>query len=173
MVHRKTEEALQVAEKENDLWMYQNEKEEAKRLQGVRKLRKDDDMAWPDWEEAGKMEDGEWRLEPEGEVEVSEIIIVSDAVEGTPVDLVGESRHEQVEAKLSKRVREMLNDGEEVRSPKRKSRLQQPEPHGTRSQRSSWQRDVNKSSAPGGDFKRISSSFFFLLCSRTHVNANS
>ena len=32
-----------------------------------------------------------------------EIIFVSDAVEGIPVDLDGESRHEQVEAKLSRR----------------------------------------------------------------------
>ena len=80
MVHRKTEEALKLAEKEHDLWMYQNEKEEAKRLQGVRKPRKDEEMAWPDGEEARKMEDGEWRLEPEGEAEVPEIIIVSDAV---------------------------------------------------------------------------------------------
>ena len=30
LVHRKTEEALQIAEKEHDLWMYQNEKEEEK-----------------------------------------------------------------------------------------------------------------------------------------------
>ena len=66
------------------------------------------------------MEESEWRLEPEGEAEVPEIIIVSDAVEGTFVDLDGESRHEQVEAKLSRRGREMLNEGEEVRSPKRK-----------------------------------------------------
>ena len=49
-----------------------------------------------------------------------EIIIVSDAVEGTFVDLDGESRHEQAEAKLSKRGREMLNEGGEIRSPKRK-----------------------------------------------------
>ena len=76
-------------------------------MQGVRKLRKDEEMAWPVWEEARKMEGGEWRLEPEGEAEVPEIIIVSDAVEGTPVDLDGESRHEQVEAKLSRRGREM------------------------------------------------------------------
>ena len=66
------------------------------------------------------MEEREWRLEPEGEAEVPEIIIVSDAVEGTPVDLDGESRHEQVEAKLSRRGREMLNEDEETRSPKRK-----------------------------------------------------
>ena len=66
------------------------------------------------------MQNGEWRLEPEGEAEVPEIIIVSDAVEGTPVDLDGECRHEHVEAKLSRRGREMLNEDEEIRSPKRK-----------------------------------------------------
>ena len=54
------------------------------------------------------------------EAEVPEIIIVPDAVEGTFVDLDGESCHEQVEAKLSRRGREMLNEGEEIRSPKRK-----------------------------------------------------
>ena len=73
-----------------------------------------------DWEEARMMEDGEWRLEPDGEAEVPEISLVSDAVEGTPVDLDGESRHEQLEAKLSRKGREMLNEGEEIRSPKRK-----------------------------------------------------
>ena len=62
-------------------------------------------MAWPDWEESKKMESGVWELEPEGEKEVPEIIIVSDAVEGIPVDLNGESCHEQVEAKLSRRQR--------------------------------------------------------------------
>ena len=66
------------------------------------------------------MENDEWRLEPEGEAEVPESIIAPDAVEGAPVDLVGESRHEQVEAKLSRRGREMLNDDEEIRSPERK-----------------------------------------------------
>ena len=53
-----------------------------------------------------RCENGEWRLEPEGDAEVPEIIIVSDAVEGTPVDLDGERRHEHVEAKLSRRGRE-------------------------------------------------------------------
>ena len=47
-------------------------------------------------------------LEPEGEAEVPEIIVVPDAVEGTLVDLDGESRREHVEAKLSRRGREML-----------------------------------------------------------------
>ena len=90
-----------MAGKEHDLWMYQNEKEEAKRLQKVRKLRQDEEIAWapqrnmtkwPDWEEARKLENGEWRLEPEGEAEVPEIIIVSDAAEGPPVDLQKPSR---------------------------------------------------------------------------------
>ena len=54
-------------------------------------------------------------MEPEGEAEVSEIFIVSDAVEGTFVDLDGECRQEQVDAKLSRRGREMLNEGEEIR----------------------------------------------------------
>ena len=43
-----------------------------------------------------------------------------DAVEGTFVDLDGESRREQVEAKLSRRGREIPNEGEEIKSPKRK-----------------------------------------------------
>ena len=119
LVHRKTEEALHIAEKEHDLWM-KNEKEEAKRLQGVKKLRKDEEIAWPDWEDARKKENGEWRLEPEGEAEVPEIVIVSDAVEDIPVDLDSESRHEQEEAKHSRGGGKMLNDGEETRSPKRK-----------------------------------------------------
>ena len=46
MEHTKTEEALQLVRKERDLWMYQNEKEEAKRMQGGRKPRKDEEMAW-------------------------------------------------------------------------------------------------------------------------------
>ena len=67
------------------------------------------------------MEESEWRLEPEGEAEVPETIIVSDGLEGTFVDLDGESRHEQVEAKLSRREREVPGEeGEEIKSPKRK-----------------------------------------------------
>ena len=98
LVHTEKEEALQLVRKEHDLWMYPNEKEEAKRLQGARKSRKDEEMAWvpprnkskwPSWEEATKTVESEWRLEPEGEAEVPEIIIVSDAVEGTFVDLDG------------------------------------------------------------------------------------
>ena len=49
------------------------------------------------------MEESEWRPEPEGEAEVPEIIIVSDVVEGTFVDLDGESRREQVETRNTQR----------------------------------------------------------------------
>ena len=45
LVHTKTE-ALQLAVKEHDLWRCHSEKEEAKRLQGARKPRKDEEMAW-------------------------------------------------------------------------------------------------------------------------------
>ena len=129
MEHTKTDEALQLASKEHDLWMYQNEKEEAIRMQGARKLRKDEEKVWapprnitkwPDWDEPREREESEWRLEPEGEAEVPEIIIVSDAVECTFVDLDGESRLELVEAKLSRRGREILNEGEETKSSRRK-----------------------------------------------------
>ena len=44
--HTKTEEALQLVRKEHDLWMYQNGKEEAKRMQGAGKPRKDEEMTW-------------------------------------------------------------------------------------------------------------------------------
>ena len=107
--------------------------------QNLRRQREDEEMAWatprkmskwPDWEEARKLENGEWRLEPEGEAEVSEIIIVSDAVVCTFVDLDGESRREQVEAKLSRRQREAPGEGcEEIKSPTRKViRVESEEP---------------------------------------------
>ena len=79
----------------------------------------------PDWK-TGKRErgDGEWRLEPEGEAEVPEIIVVPDPVEGTFVDLDCESRHEQVEAKFSRRRKR------DARSPKRKVfRVESEETH--------------------------------------------
>ena len=46
MDHTKTEEALLLAGEEHDLWMYQNEKGEAKRPKGARKPRKDEEIAW-------------------------------------------------------------------------------------------------------------------------------
>ena len=60
-----------------------------RRNNNARKPSKDEEMAWapprnrsdwPDWEEARMIEESEWRLEPEGEAEVPEIIIVSDVV---------------------------------------------------------------------------------------------
>ena len=50
------------------------------------------------------MENGEWRLEPEEEAEVPEIIIVSDAVEGTFVNLDGKSLQEEQKGKVPERV---------------------------------------------------------------------
>ena len=100
MEHKRTEECVAWVRKEIDFWRYQSEEEEAKQLQGARKLRKDEGMAWapprkmsnwPDWEEAKSMEESEWRLEPEGEAEVPEIIIVSNAVQSTNVDLGGKA----------------------------------------------------------------------------------
>ena len=80
-------------------------------MQGARKLNMDEEMAW----ETGKRRErergeSEWRLEPEGEPEVPEIIIVSDAVEGTFVDLDSESPRPKEEA-----GREILDEGEEIK----------------------------------------------------------
>ena len=67
------------------------------------------------------MEECEWRLEPKGEAEVPEIIIVSDAVESTNKDLDGKSRCEQAEERCNRREREVPGEeGEEVKSQKRK-----------------------------------------------------
>ena len=80
-------------------------KRRSKKMQSARKLRKDEEMAWapprnmsnrPDWEEARSMEVSEWRLEPEEEAEVPEIIVVSDAVESTNVVFDGQSHREQI-----------------------------------------------------------------------------
>ena len=59
------------------------------------------------------MEESEWRLEPEEKAEGPEIIIVSDAVESTEVDLDGKSRHKQAEERSSRREREALGKGGE------------------------------------------------------------
>ena len=102
------------------MWRYQYEKEEATILQGDRKLRKDEGMAWapprniskwPDREEARSVEESEWRLKPEVEAEVPEITIVSDAVESTDVDLDGKSRRKQAEERSSRREREAFGKG--------------------------------------------------------------
>ena len=51
----------------------------------------------------------------------AEIIVVSDAVESTKVDLDGKSHREQAEERFSRRKREVPRDGgEEIQSPKRK-----------------------------------------------------
>ena len=58
---------------------------------------------------------------PEGEAEVQENIIVSDAVEGTHVDLDCKSRREQAEERSSRRETEAPGKGgEEIKIRKRK-----------------------------------------------------
>ena len=47
-----------------------------------------------------------WRLEPEGEAEVPEIIIVSDAVKGTKVDLDGEGHQVERMKEIPKKWRQ-------------------------------------------------------------------
>ena len=89
MEHKKTE-ALQMVKKKNDLWRYQNERDEARRLQGAGEMTWEPPRKKPDWlvrEEARSREESTWRLEPEGEAEVPETFIFSHVVEGTYVDL--------------------------------------------------------------------------------------
>ena len=47
-----------------------------------------------------------WRLEPEGETETPETIVLWNEVEGVPVNPDGEGRHERAQAKSSRRERE-------------------------------------------------------------------
>ena len=82
--------------------------------EGVRKQRKDEEMAWPDWEEA------EWRVEAGARRGSGSARNHCRVGKSLPMDLEGESRHEQVEAKLLRRERETLNEGEEIGSPRRK-----------------------------------------------------
>ena len=61
-------------------------KKKQKRLQGARKQGKEEELARASSRNMSKwrsMEESAWRLEPEGETEVPEVIIVSDAVEST------------------------------------------------------------------------------------------
>ena len=71
-----------------------------KKLQDARKGTKDEEMVWApprskldrlDAEEARSAERSAWRLEPEGEQEVQEIMFVSDAFESTNVEFDGKS----------------------------------------------------------------------------------
>ena len=51
-------------------------------------------------------EESTWRLDPEGEIEVSEIIIVSDAVKGTKVDLDGKGQQMKRMKEITKKWRQ-------------------------------------------------------------------
>ena len=75
----------------------------------------------PEWEEARGREEAAWRLEPEGETEVPESVIVADEVEGTYVDSNGESHHGR--GKVSNHRSQsgvQGEEGEEIKSLKRK-----------------------------------------------------
>ena len=70
-----------------------------------------------------------WRLEPEGEAENPEVTVLGNEAEGVSVNPEGESRHEQIRAKTSRKEREMerqvgriapSEEGAEIQSPKRK-----------------------------------------------------
>ena len=79
-------------------------------------------------EEVRSRRESTWRLEPEGETEVPETIIVSGAIESTYVDLDGKSHREQADAKNSGREREVQGEeGEEVKGPKRQVNLVESE----------------------------------------------
>ena len=107
---KKTEETLRMVQKKHDSWRYQIERGEARRLQSSgnsRRVRKgldlqhptssepcrpsvvdyDEEMALepprkrPEWEARGR-EKNAWRLEPEGETEVPETVIVDFNGEG-------------------------------------------------------------------------------------------
>ena len=127
---------------------YQNERDEARRLQSSgnsRKVRKgldlqhptsssmvddDEEMTlepprkrpeWPDWKEARGREEDAWRLEPEGETEVPETVIVADEVEGTHVDSNGEGHHGRGKVKNHRSQSGVPGkECEETKSPKRK-----------------------------------------------------
>ena len=63
-----------------------------------------------------------WGLEPERETEMREVRVVSDGVEGIYVDLDGEGHHERERVKKTSRRQSDVpgEEGEEIKSPKRK-----------------------------------------------------
>ena len=73
------------------------------------------------WKATRGREEYARRLEPEGETEMPETRIVTDGVEGVPVNPDGEGRHERVQANSSRRESEAPGEeGEGVESSKRK-----------------------------------------------------
>ena len=55
-------------------------------------------------------------MEPEGETETPEVIVLWDEAEGVPVNPGGESLHERAQAKSTRRDREAPGDeGEEIK----------------------------------------------------------
>ena len=79
-------------QKKYDLWRYQNERVEARRLQ---RSAVDHDLQVVMSETTGKAKRGEdgWILETEGETETLETQKFSNGVEGVPAYPIGEGRH--------------------------------------------------------------------------------
>ena len=78
MEHKKTEEALELVRKENDLWRHQSEKEEWIQKRTRKELGHHQEISRTDL--IGKMRAvRKNRVEAGGRIEVREIIIVSDA----------------------------------------------------------------------------------------------
>ena len=64
----------------------------------------------------GRKEKEGGRLEPEGETETPEVIVLWNEAEGVPVNPDGEGHHERAQAKSSRRGREApCEEGEEVK----------------------------------------------------------
>ena len=55
----------------------------------------------------GRKEKEGWRLEPEGETETPEVIVLWSEAEGVPANVDGESHHERAQAKSTRREREV------------------------------------------------------------------
>ena len=107
-IHKKTEEALEMVQKSRIYGELQSSGNSRRVRKGLGRqhptssescrssmVDHDEEMAlelpskrpeWSEWEEARGREEDAWRVEPEGETEVPETVIVADEVEGTYVD---------------------------------------------------------------------------------------
>ena len=150
---RYRDQIFEEIKEKHDLSRYQNESDEARRLQNSENLRRvrkgldlqhpassescrssmtdyDEEMALepprkrpecPECKEARGREEYAWRLEPQGETEVPETVIVADEVEGTYVDSNGEGHHGRGKVKNHRSQSGVPGgEGEEIKSPRRK-----------------------------------------------------
>ena len=139
---KKSEEALLFVQKRHDSWRYQNERDEAGRLQrsgSSRRMEKEVDsqdllsfqscrssaVERQDVQEVmgeiagnatrGRGEDA-WRLEQEGDTETPETRVVTDGVEGVHVDLNGECHHARGQEKSRSQSDAPGEEGGEIKS---------------------------------------------------------